>query len=399
MSQSDKHSNSEFQQREVSFVSDVHLIQVLGEQLIGSEKVGILELIKNAYDAGASLCQVWIEKIPGLREVDLSDPVIANLPGPVITIIDNGSGMDERTITEGWLRPASRMKTSIKERLKHERIQADARGTRSEYEALVTNLKREHGGRLPLGEKGVGRFAAHRLGRYLTLQTKSANEKWESTLKIDWDDFDPPTTRPVDLETIRFPLISRNPTRDYGSTQSGTMLRIYGGRPGFDWTEEKLNEIGQAIAHLRPPHIRSLKKEPQQAQNGFKVEFHCPQLATEYEPLTDTVPAPFLCTAIVDEEGKAEIEIQFVPPASLSIPLTPQIWPDPHTQTKPELIDLRTRPPQDNENYWKLGKDKVGLRRPSCGPFTMEIRFWFRRKEWIDYADWKEFTEYPSDLT
>mgnify|MGYP001618175328 FL=1 len=39
---------------EVNFVADVHLIQILGEQLIGSEKVGILELIKNAYDAGAT---------------------------------------------------------------------------------------------------------------------------------------------------------------------------------------------------------------------------------------------------------------------------------------------------------------------------------------------------------
>ena len=34
--------------------SDAHLIKVLGEQLIGSEKVGVLELIKNSIDAQAS---------------------------------------------------------------------------------------------------------------------------------------------------------------------------------------------------------------------------------------------------------------------------------------------------------------------------------------------------------
>jgi hypothetical protein len=38
----------------LNFKADAHLIRVLGEQLIASEKVGVLELIKNSYDAGAS---------------------------------------------------------------------------------------------------------------------------------------------------------------------------------------------------------------------------------------------------------------------------------------------------------------------------------------------------------
>jgi len=50
----------------VGFVADARLISVLGEQLIGSEKVGILELVKNAYDAGARICTVTLEGVPGL---------------------------------------------------------------------------------------------------------------------------------------------------------------------------------------------------------------------------------------------------------------------------------------------------------------------------------------------
>jgi signal transduction histidine kinase len=368
---------------EVSFVADVHLIQVLGEHLISSEKVGILELIKNAYDASATQCDVWIEKVPGLPEADLSDPQIAELPGPVITIIDNGSGMDETALREGWLRPATRIKTSIKERLKREREQADERGTRAEYESLVASLKREYGGRLPLGEKGVGRFATHRLGRHLTLQTKTKDKPREWMLNINWDDFEAPDDRPRDLQSVPLTLVRRKTERDYGPTDSGTMLRIYGGREGYEWTDDTVREVGQAIWLLRSP---DKVKETEEAM-GFKVDFHCPQLAGEkFEVPTKTIPAPFECTAIVDEEGKAEIEIRLRPPPSLSKPLAPQTW--------SESIDLRTLPPDDNKSYWRTDGPRSPMRRPECGPFTLEVKLWLRLKRWIEYPDWREFTRY-----
>jgi HSP90 family molecular chaperone len=122
--------NLDIKEQKVHFVADVHLIQILGEQLIGSEKVGILELIKNAYDARATTCDVWIEKVPGMPNKGLTEPAIEDLPGPVITITDNGIGMDENTLVKGWLRPATRLKTSVKEKLKQERKEADNRGTR-----------------------------------------------------------------------------------------------------------------------------------------------------------------------------------------------------------------------------------------------------------------------------
>lgn len=368
---------------DVNFIADVHLIQVLGEQLIGSEKVGLLELIKNAYDAGASKCDVWIESVPGLPDAELSDSQIVGMVGPVITIIDNGSGMNEASIRDGWLRPATRIKTSIKEQLKRERKEADRRGTRGEYEQLVKTLKDARGGRLPLGEKGVGRFATHRLGRYLILQTKVADESYEWVIEIDWDDFKAPDNNPYNLQDVPLKLLRRKPQRDYGPTESGTMLRIYGGREGFGWSPETLRQIGHAIALLRSP-------DKTKRQEGFDVRFHCPQLSSEkFEVPTDTVPAPFECTAVVDEKGKAEIEIRFTAPKSLSKPIPDQTW--------TELLDLRI-PPENDKKYWQTETGDPPLRLPACGPFSASIKFWFRTKEWIEYPDWKEFTDYLDEF-
>lgn len=382
-----KSGNLHHQEQKVNFVADVHLIQILGEQLIGSEKVGILELIKNAYDARATTCDVWIEKVPGMPDAELSEPAIANLPGPVITIIDNGIGMDENTLVKGWLRPATRLKTSVKEKLKQERKEADSRGTRAEYESLVDTLKREHGGRLPLGEKGVGRFATHRLGKNLILQTKTNDDPLEWVLEIDWEQFDKPdddpTKNPLSLQDVKLTLLHRVPDRDYGPTQSGTMVRIYGGREGFEWTPEKLREVGQSILFLRSPGKASLSKKI-----GFDAFFHCPQLGEqEFEVLTETVPAPFICTAIVDENGIADIEIVYKPPQTLKKAQSSDIQ---------NYDDKELRVPPDNDRkYWLEKRNgKQVLRKPECGPFTCEIKVWIRDGEWIDFTDRSGFLKF-----
>ena len=394
MSPSDQITNTQSQvKKNVNFVADVHLIQILGEQLIGSEKVGILELIKNAYDAGAAACEVWVEKVPGMPIAELSDSTIAELPGPVITITDNGRGMDENTIINGWLRPATRLKTSVKEKLKQERIDADKRGTRSEYESLVSILKKEHDGRLPLGEKGVGRFATHRLGTNLILQTKTVDDSREWVLEIDWKKFDQPQDDPIysplSLTEVGLTLIHQSPTRDYGPTNSGTMLRIYGERDGFKWTEEKLIEIGQAIAFLRSPFQGTKEGKDKQTKSkfGFTPIFHCPQLSGHvFDVLTNTVPAPFICTAIVDEQGRADIEMVFHPPSTLRKPLPADIQ-------LYETVELRV-PAKKNKNYWLDSNDKSRMRTPECGPFTCEIKIWIRTPDWIDYLSTNEFTEF-----
>ena len=149
----------------LNFRADAHLIRVLGEQLIASEKVGVLELIKNAYDAGASYCRVRIENVPSLPAFEKSQYLFPDLPGPVIVIEDDGSGMTRNVIENGWLRPASTLKTVVKETIRQERAKAVAEGKLGAYNKLIAEIRKERGGRIPLGEKGVGRFASHRLGQ------------------------------------------------------------------------------------------------------------------------------------------------------------------------------------------------------------------------------------------
>src|SRR6185437_1959944 len=186
----------------LNFRADAHLIRVLGEQLIASEKVGILELIKNAYDAGASYCRVRIENVPSLAAFDKTQYLFPDLPGPVLIIEDDGSGMTRDVIENGWLRPASTIKTVVKDAIRQERAKAVAEGKLGSYNKLIAEMKKERGGRIPLGEKGVGRFASHRLGRRLVLKTKVRELDYEYILDVDWDKFDGGEGGIRDLETV-----------------------------------------------------------------------------------------------------------------------------------------------------------------------------------------------------
>ena len=83
------------------------------------------------------------------------------------------------------LRPASTIKTAIKENIKREREKAAKQGKLGSYDKLIDEIKKERGGRIPLGEKGVGRFASHRLGSRLLLKTKVSNLDYEYVLEVD----------------------------------------------------------------------------------------------------------------------------------------------------------------------------------------------------------------------
>lgn len=124
------------------------LLQLLGDQLIGTPRLAVFELVKNAYDADA-------EQVT----VTLSGIATSNV---LITVEDDGDGMSLETIRDIWLVPAH----------DHREIQRK-------------ELRRTRLNRLPLGEKGVGRFAVHKLGDCIELVTR-ANHGPECVVNIDW---------------------------------------------------------------------------------------------------------------------------------------------------------------------------------------------------------------------
>jgi signal transduction histidine kinase len=355
----------------VRFVADARLISVLGEQLIGSEKVGILELIKNAYDAGATICLVTVEGVPGLKPEGRSAVEYEGLPGPIIEIRDDGSGMTHDTLVEGWLRPATPSRARVKERLRAERDAAAKRGSLVSFNALVDELKAAHGGRLPLGEKGIGRLATHRLGSYLWLRTKTVDDPFEWELRIAWSEFDSLGDGPVDLDSVELTLRHHPPTTIYGRHGSGTVVCCYGGRPGYKWTEQQIIDIGRSINALR---------SPQKTPHGFEPQFRSPHVpASALASPLQRVLAPFELLAIVDEDGKADIDFQFNPPTLLAESLKPI--------KRETSIDLRSA----NVSQWR--SEGTVLRQPECGPFFLHVRAWLRFREWLG-PDFKEITEY-----
>src|SRR5947209_17355145 len=82
----------------VSFQAEGRLLQELGERLVAKPEVALVELIKNAYDADSSSCEVRLEKA-----------------GNILTIADQGHGMTYDEFATKWMRIAT--STKVEQRL------------------------------------------------------------------------------------------------------------------------------------------------------------------------------------------------------------------------------------------------------------------------------------------
>ena len=71
----------------IRFSTDI--LRRLGEELNPSADQGIIELVKNAYDADARHCTIELQN--------------TDEAGGSIRIIDDGRGMDQHAIKDGWL--------------------------------------------------------------------------------------------------------------------------------------------------------------------------------------------------------------------------------------------------------------------------------------------------------
>ena len=136
------------QEQTTTFRPRARLLQLLGDQLIRSPRLAVFELVKNAYDADATKAHV------ALDNTETNDPLI--------TVTDDGVGMSLEIVRDIWFVPGHDHKAKAKER------------------GEATKL-----GRLPIGEKGIGRFAAHKLGNRIRLVSRSEGHP-EIVVEIDW---------------------------------------------------------------------------------------------------------------------------------------------------------------------------------------------------------------------
>ena len=140
-------------------VIDPRVIKHLGRDLITSSDVAVIELVKNSIDAKAKTINLRVCNNCLPLEVD-DNLLSASIPQdyfkkPLLIVEDDGLGMTDRVIDEGFLR-------------------------------IATNIKSNKSS--TLGEKGIGRLATQRLGSALLVETSSPEESHTSYVFINWDD-------------------------------------------------------------------------------------------------------------------------------------------------------------------------------------------------------------------
>jgi len=147
------------------FTFNGNIISELGEESISNPNIAIAELIKNAYDANST--QVSFEFV-NLGKHNTS-----------IRISDDGTGMELTDIKDKFMDIGSPHKKSIIKTQKYDRI--------------------------PVGAKGIGRFASHSLGNKLVLHTSFEGEKIGHELEFNWKRFNPSVkATDVDIPMIKF---------------------------------------------------------------------------------------------------------------------------------------------------------------------------------------------------
>lgn len=182
----------------VRFSVDAGMLARLGRELMARHETALSELIKNAYDADA---RTVVVRIAGKTH------------GDYIEISDDGTGMSQDALVNGFMRLATN------DKVEH---------------PVSTKFKRRRA-----GQKGVGRFAAERLGKSLVLTTATRDADHALQMEIDWERFAPG----LDLASVSIPINVIKKARPEGTT-----LRIE--RLRDTWPEAAIERTFEHVAEL-----------------------------------------------------------------------------------------------------------------------------------------------------
>lgn len=192
------------------------IIRTIGDQLISGPEAALIELVKNAYDADSP--SFFIKITPPSQACPLG----------CVFVSDMGHGMSYDDVLGRWFEPAT------DDKLKHP------------YSPK---------GRRMLGAKGIGRFAASRLGTKTVLQSvhDSDSERETILVQVDWDEFTPDKY----LEDIDIPVRRQQVTSE---NVAGVSLSITDLRDS--WSKKQLSNL-----------IRELRRvlAPNEASNSFQI--------------------------------------------------------------------------------------------------------------------------------
>jgi len=270
--------------KEKHFKPKAHILTLLGEELIKSPVMAIYELIKNSYDADAKEVNVYF------RDID-------NLENGAIIVEDNGTGLTEDVIENVWLEPGSDFRKPVN----------SSTGLREVIRSPLFD-------RVPMGEKGIGRFAVHKLSRNILLisrpqlieidkKTKKVikNElaDYEIQLYINWSEF----TQSKHLKDIPVKWKVRKDPKEFRfKEKSGTYIHLSGLKE--KWNKGMSRSLKKStLSMLSPKNDDSLFKINLEFGNNWLSNF----------PSTSEVlnQAPYKMTALIDKNYNLTFEYSF----------------------------------------------------------------------------------------
>lgn len=197
------------------FVVDTHLLRELGDLLVGRDSTAILELVKNGYDADATVVRIDAQNL-------------ANPDKAVLTVEDDGNGMTADRFRSAFLRIAGRDK--------------------EEGDRVSPRY-----GRAYTGQKGIGRLASQKLAKILEVRSGPDGSVDHGDgpgveARIEWEVID----EQQDLHDLKSGLsVAEVPVAE--GMASGTTLTMRSLKR--KWTA---NDIGKFVGELQSAQAPSL---------------------------------------------------------------------------------------------------------------------------------------------
>jgi signal transduction histidine kinase len=199
-----------FRSAELPFRPRARLLLLLGDQLIRDPQIAVFELVKNAYDADSPSATVMMSHVDSKQH------------GKIV-VMDSGTGMNWEIVTGVWLEPGTDFRTKEKE----------------------SGIRTPRYRRLPIGEKGVGRFAAHKLGERVTLITRMKGQL-EIIVDFDWRKF----SAEKHLSDVPIKIHEREP-EVFVDDKPGTRIEISELRQ--EWTRGRVRDLARAVTSITSP--------------------------------------------------------------------------------------------------------------------------------------------------
>jgi len=282
------------------FRVDLRLLRELGERLISRDEVAVVELVKNSYDADAASVKVDIASLE-------------------IAVEDDGVGMGEKEVLEGWLTIGT------------------SRRTRS-----PTTEK----GRRVLGAKGIGRLAVLRLGQTVVVTTQKRGGRclqlvmdWKGLrATIDSSDYTPLDDLTVEIRTLK-----------EGPFQEGHGTRISIRYLNAEWDQPKVDRLKIFLSRLIEP------RPEERVDFAIMMSAHGQDIPLDSPEVTKT--PHYTIEVAADDSGAFEGKVSWATSAGTG-----------EKNLSGQLPMGRGRKRQDS--IWKQAM------AGGCGPFRLNLKVW-----------------------